>query len=191
VLKSKSNQLLCTPCQLAKSRKLPFCDSSHVTSAPLELIHSDVWTSTVLSTNGDNFYIIFVDDFSRYTWLVPLKHKSDALEQFVKFKCLTENLFSQKIKKFQTVGGGEYTSSAFSKFLADHGIFHRTTCPHTSQQNGIGERKHRHIIETGLSLLAQSHLPPKFWVDACHTVVYLINRMPIGIARDSPATREF
>jgi transposase InsO family protein len=126
-----------------------------------------------------------VDDFSRYTWLLPLKHKSDALEQFVKFKCLTENLFSQKIKQFQTDGGGEYTSSAFSKFLVDHGIFHRTICPHTSQQNGIAERKHRHIIEIGLSLLAQSHLPPKFWVDTCHTAVYLIHRMPTNTLQHS------
>jgi transposase InsO family protein len=113
------------------------------------------WVITpVLSTNGYKYYIIFVDDFSRHTWPIPLKHKSDALEQFVKFKCLTENLFSLRIKQLQKDGGGEYSSSAFSKFLADHGIFHRTTCPHTSQQNGIAERKHRHIIETGLRLLA-------------------------------------
>jgi hypothetical protein len=129
VLKSKSSQLLCTPCQLAKSRKLPFCDNSHVTSTPLELIHSDIWISPVLSTNGNKYYICFVDDISRYTWLIPLKHKSDVLEQFVKFKCLTENLFSLRIKQLQTDGGGEYSSSAFSKFLANYGIFHRSTCP--------------------------------------------------------------
>jgi hypothetical protein len=79
VLKSMSTQLLCTPCQLVKSRKLPFCDSSRVTSTPLELIHSDIWISSVSSSNGYKYYIIFVYDFSRYTWLIPLKHKSDAL----------------------------------------------------------------------------------------------------------------
>jgi hypothetical protein len=71
VLKSRSNQLLCTLCQLAKSRKLNFCDSSLVTTTPLELIHSDIWISPVLSTNGYKYYIIVVDDFSRYTWLIP------------------------------------------------------------------------------------------------------------------------
>jgi hypothetical protein len=154
VLKSKSSQLLCIPCHLAKSSKLPFCESSRVTLTPLELIHSDIWISPVLSTNGYKYYIIFVDDFSRYTGQIPLKQISDALEQFVKFKCLTENLFSLRIKQLQTDERGEYSSSAFSKFLADHGIFHRTTCPQTSQQNEIAKRKHRHIIETGLSLLA-------------------------------------
>jgi hypothetical protein len=43
VLKSKSNKLLCTLCQLAKSKKLLFCDSSPILSTPLELIHSDIW----------------------------------------------------------------------------------------------------------------------------------------------------
>jgi hypothetical protein len=80
MLKSKSSQFLCTPCQLGKSRKLLFCDSSRVTSAPLELIHSDIWTSPILSTNGYKYYVIFVDDFSRYMWLFPLKQKSDALD---------------------------------------------------------------------------------------------------------------
>lgn len=52
------------------------------------------------------------------------------------------------------------------------------SCPHTSQQNGIAERKHRHIVETGLALLAQSSLPLYFWDEAFLTACYLINRMP-------------
>ena len=46
------------------------------------------------------------------------------------------------------------------------------------EQNGISERKHRHIMEAGLSLLAQSHLSSQFWVDAFKTAIYLINRLP-------------
>jgi hypothetical protein len=96
----------------------------------------------------------------------------------VKFKCLLENLLSTKIKRLQTDGGGEFTSLAFEKYLSDNGIFHQKSCPHTSQQNGIAERKHRHIVETGLTLLAQSHLPSRYWVEAFQTGVYLINRLP-------------
>lgn len=54
----------------------------------------------------------------------------------------------------------------------------RHPCPYTSRQNGKVERKHRHIIETSLTLLAQSKLPLKFWWEACETVVYLLNRLP-------------
>lgn len=55
---------------------------------------------------------------------------------------------------------------------------HRLSCPHTSEQNGIVERRHRHVVETGLTLLAQSNVPKRFWDFTFETVVYLINRMP-------------
>jgi transposase InsO family protein len=86
----------------------------------------------------------------------------------------------------------EYTSNAFKNFLETHGILHRLTCPHTFEQNGIAERKHRHIIETGLSLLAQSSLNSKHWVDAFFTTVYLINRMPtVVLDHQSPYFKLF
>jgi hypothetical protein len=174
----RSSSILCLPCQVAKSKQLPFQDSHYVTNSPLELIHSDLWTLPLLSVNGSKFYVVFVDDFSRYTWIFPLQFKSDVFSCFVKFKCLIENMLSLKIKQLQTDGGGEYTSLQFKNYLSSHVILHRITCPHTSQQNGIAERKHRHIIETGLTLLAQSHLPPKLWEESFHTSVYLINRLP-------------
>jgi hypothetical protein len=159
VTDSKAEPSVCCDCQLAKSRQLPFPKSQPVTSTPLELVHSDIWTLPIYSISGCKYYAIFVDDFSRYSWLFPLKHKSDVLECFIKFKCLMENLLSCKLKRLQTDRGGEYTSHSFKQYLSTHGILHKITCPHTSQQNGIAERKHRHVIETGLALLAQSHLP--------------------------------
>lgn len=62
--------------------------------------------------------------------------------------------------------------------------------PHTSSQNGIAERKHRHIVETGLALLAHSSLPLRFWDEAFLTACYLINRMPTRLLNNvSPITR--
>lgn len=103
----------------------------------------------------------------------------------MKFKSLVENLFSCKIKQTQIDNGVEYISHAFTKFLKTHGILHRLTCPYTSEQNGIAEHKHRHITETGLSLLAQSHLSNKYWVDAFLTAIYLINRMPTPVLHNN------
>jgi hypothetical protein len=173
---SQRQESLCEPCQLAKSKKLPFLISSRISNFPLELIRSDVWTSPVKSISGCKFYVLFVDDFSRFTWLFPLKHKSDIFVCFFKFKCLVENLLSRKIKQLQTDRGGEFTSSQFKTFLANNGIVHRISCPYTSEQNGIAECKHRHVVESGLALLAHSHLPNKYWVDAFLTAIYLINR---------------
>ena len=57
------------------------------------------------------------------------------------------------LKSFQSDRGGEFTSIVFRPHLDQHGIHHQLTCPHTPQQNGVVERKHRHIVETGLTLL--------------------------------------
>jgi hypothetical protein len=57
-------------------------------------------------------------------------------------------------------------------------VFFTVSHVHRPQQNRIAERKHRHIVETGLTLLAQSGLPPKYWVDSFLTSIFLINRLP-------------
>uniref|UniRef100_A0A2N9I1W1 Integrase catalytic domain-containing protein n=1 Tax=Fagus sylvatica TaxID=28930 RepID=A0A2N9I1W1_FAGSY len=85
---------------------------------------------------------------------------------------------STPIKSFQSDGGGEYSYTPFKNLLAQHGILHRFSCPHTSQQNGVAERKHRHVVDTGLALLAHSGLSTQYWVEAFLTAIYLINRLP-------------
>ncbi|GAU35295.1 hypothetical protein TSUD_54540 [Trifolium subterraneum] len=54
----------------------------------------------------------------------------------------------------------------------------RLTCPHTSHQNGTVERKHRQIVEMGLTLLSQASMPLKFWDHNFTQAVYLINKLP-------------
>jgi hypothetical protein len=175
---------VCESYQLGKSKQLPFSESIRSSTSPLETIHSDVWTSPVSSLSGCKFYFLFIDEFSRFTWLYPIINKSDVFACFMKFKLLVKNIFSTKIKYFQSDNGGEYTSNQFKSFFNQHGIFHKLTCPHTSQQNGIAERKHRHIMEIGLTLLAQSGLPYKYWVDSFLTSIYLINRLPTPVLQN-------
>lgn len=79
----------------------------------------------------------------------------------------------------RTDGGGEFSSKNLAEFLHLKGILHQRSCPHTLEQNGVVERKHRHLVETALTLLAQSALPKSLWVEAFHTALHLINRLPI------------
>ncbi|KAK9079893.1 hypothetical protein SSX86_001566 [Deinandra increscens subsp. villosa] len=90
---------------------------------------------------------------------------------------MAERQFQTKLKSVQTDWGGEFCS--LSSFFLNLGIRHRLSCPHTSEQNDTVERRHRHVVETGLTLLAQSHVPRRFWHFAFDTAVYLINRMPM------------
>ena len=92
-----------------------------------------------------------------------------------------EKQFSSTIKQIQSNEGGEYTSSIFQSFLNKNGIIHHKSSPYTSQQNGLAERKLRHFLKTGLTLLAHSHLSNKYWMDFFLTSVYLINRLPAQI----------
>uniref|UniRef100_A0A2N9G9A2 Integrase catalytic domain-containing protein n=1 Tax=Fagus sylvatica TaxID=28930 RepID=A0A2N9G9A2_FAGSY len=77
------------------------------------------------------------------------------------------------------LGSSSSLSSDFSSdFLSTNGISHLTTPPHTPEHNGYSERRHLHIVETGLALLTHASLPRSYWTYAFATAVYLINRMP-------------
>ncbi|RVW43729.1 Retrovirus-related Pol polyprotein from transposon TNT 1-94 [Vitis vinifera] len=68
--------------------------------------------------------------------------------------------------------------------MSHHGILHQSSCAHTPQQNGVAERKNRHLVETARTLLLHSHVPFRFWGDAVLTACYLINRMPSSVLPD-------
>lgn len=71
-----------------------------------------------------------------------------------------DNYFQRKILILYTDNGGEFT--ALASFLATHGITHLTTPPHTPEHNSYAERRHRHIVETGLTLLHHASIPLTF-----------------------------
>jgi histone deacetylase 1/2 len=108
-----------------------------------------------------------------------LKRKSDVFDVFVQFQTHVERLLGHKILHVQSNWGGEYRN--LNTFFHKLGIIHRVACPHTHQQNGAAERKHRHIVETSLTLLAHASMPFRYWSDAFFTTCFLINRMPTRV----------
>ena len=93
----------CNACQYGKQAKQSFKSIETKTSTALELIHSDLWGPTPIpSTHGHKYYISFVDERTRYTWLFPLTAKSQALNTFIVFKTQIEKQLNLKIKALQT-----------------------------------------------------------------------------------------
>ena len=126
-----------------------------------------------MSVDDFKYYFIFVDHFTKYMWLYPLKRKSQVYNVFVRLKSLVENHFQRKIITLYSDNRGEY--QALSNFLATSGVSHLTLSPHTPEHNGYSERRHHHIVETGLSLLSHASMPLSHWSYAFSTAVYLIN----------------
>jgi hypothetical protein len=81
----------------------------------------------------------------------------------------------------QTNWGGEYEK--LNSFFQKIGITHHVSCPHAHQQNNSAKRKHRHIIEVGLALLANASMPLKFWDEAFITAMHLINLLPSRVIK--------
>ncbi|KAJ0808584.1 putative RNA-directed DNA polymerase [Helianthus annuus] len=174
---NKSSSTPCNACHVGKSSKLSLSTSDFKSTSVLDLIYCDVWgPAPVTSYDGHRYFLLCVDHFTRYMWIFPLKQKSDVFAIFKQFVAMVERQFQSKVKSVQTDWGGEFRN--LPSFFSPLGIIHRRSCPHTSEQNGFVERRHRHVVETGLTLLAQSGVPSRFWHFAFDTVVYLINRMP-------------
>ena len=152
------------------------------TTRPFQVIHMDVWgPAPYLSIEGYRFYIAFVDDFPRYTWIYPLHLKSKAATICLQFHRMIERHFDTKVKCFQFDWGGEFRK--FQPIFQELGIQFRHPCPHTHQQNGKVERKHRSIVEIGLTLLAQASMDLKFWWEAFDLSTYLLNRLPTPVLK--------
>lgn len=83
------------------------------------------------------------------------------------FSLICLHQFSTTIKVLQSDEGGEYISKVFQAYLVSNGIEHHKSCPHTPEQNGLAKRKHRHIVETVITLLQIVKLPFSFWFYAC------------------------
>lgn len=125
---SENKETVCDACQKGKSHQLPYPRSTCVSSSRLELNFSDVWGPAPTSVGRNNYYVSFIDDFSKFTWVYLLRQKSDVFQKFHEFQNLVERQFNKKIVTVQTDWGGEYQK--LNSFFQCVGITHHVSCPH-------------------------------------------------------------
>ncbi|RVW70757.1 Retrovirus-related Pol polyprotein from transposon RE1 [Vitis vinifera] len=121
---STLSSLPCESCQLGKHTRVSFPKRlNNRAKSPFELVHTNVWgPCRTASTLGFQYFVTFIDDYSR---------------------CTCDN-------------AREYFSAQFTSFMSHHGILHQSSCAHTPQQNGVAERKNRHLVETARTILLHS-----------------------------------
>ncbi|CAJ2635918.1 unnamed protein product [Trifolium pratense] len=169
----------CEACEFAKHHRSHFPLQPYKPSKPFSVIHSDVWGPNRTSTlSHKKLFITFIDDHSRVCWVYLLKGKSDVCQAVKDFVKMVQNQFQTNIQVFRSDNGKEYFNTMLSDFFRENGIVHQSSCPNTPQQNGVAERKNRHLLEVARALLFASKVPNYLWGEAVLTAAYLINRVP-------------
>jgi len=126
------SELVCDACLQAKSHQLPYPKSVSESSFPLQLIFSDVWGPAPKSVGHYQYYVSFIDDFSKFTWIFFLKNRSDVYQVFLDFQKLVERQFNRKIMTMQTDWGGEYQKlNSFFKTNWDYPSCFLSSCSST------------------------------------------------------------
>ncbi|RVW98707.1 Copia protein [Vitis vinifera] len=169
----------CEICQFAKHTRTVYPQIPYKPSTVFSLVHSDVWgPSRIKNISDTRWFVTFVDDHTRVTWVFLMKEKSEVGHIFQTFNRMVQNQFNSKIQVLKSDNAKEYFTSSLSTYLQNHGIIHISSCVDTPQQNGVAERKNRHLLEVARCLMFSSNVPNYFWGEAILTATYLINRMP-------------
>ncbi|KAJ0703042.1 putative RNA-directed DNA polymerase [Helianthus annuus] len=172
----------CEICHKSKQVRVPFPLSDHKSKGIGDIVHLDLWGPyRVASYEGYKYFLTIVDDYSRSVWCYLIKNKMEVFENLKDFYELVLTQFKTKIKVFRSDNGTEFVNNQMNSFFKEKGIIHQTSCSYTPQQNGVAERKHRHLLNIARALMFQGGLPLRFWSDCVLTVVYLINRLPSSV----------
>ncbi|RVW86926.1 Retrovirus-related Pol polyprotein from transposon RE1 [Vitis vinifera] len=143
---SSLSSLACESCQLGKHTRVSFPKRlNNRAKSHFELIHTNVWgPSRTASTLGFQYFVTFIDDYSRCTWLFLMKNRAELFSIFQKFYAEIQTQFNISIHVSRSDNAREYFSAPFTSFMSQHGIIHQSSCAHTPQQNGVAKCKNQH-----------------------------------------------
>jgi transposase InsO family protein len=137
-----------------------------------------VWSTFFSFFFGCKYFLTFIDDFSRRTWVYFLKLKSKVFDKFMAYKALVEKQFGHQIQRLRTDNGGEYVNNNFTSYCTTQGIQMQHTIPYTPQQNGVAERKNRTLKKMANCMIQSKGLSLKYWAKAINYANYIVNRTP-------------
>ncbi|WVZ71925.1 hypothetical protein U9M48_020454 [Paspalum notatum var. saurae] len=172
---------LCDSCLAGKQRRSPFAKKAKYRAGDrLELVHGDLCGPISPTTHGGRkYFLLLVDDTTRFMWLRLLSSKDEAPEAIKHFQAKVEAETGNKLKVLRTDRGGEFTSVEFGRYCADEGVERHLTAPYSPQQNGVVvERRNQTIVGMARSMLKAKKMPAEFWGEAVNTAVFILNRAP-------------
>ena len=152
----------CDVCIKGKSKRNSFGERIK-SEVKFERIHSDVCGPFPLDIHGNKYFVSFIDERTRFSWIYLLKKKEEVFEKFSNFKKMIQTQFDKSIRILRSDGGGEYKSKEFEQFMEKEGMVHEFTAPYSPQQNGIAERKNRSLLNITRCMLLGNDVSKGFW----------------------------
>src|SRR6185503_10853598 len=102
---------------------------------------------------GRRYFLLLVDDCSRFMWLQLLTSKDEAAEAIRRFKARAEVDSGKRLRVLRTDHGGEFTMVEFASYCAGEEVARQLTAPYSPQQNGVVERRNQTIVGMARSMM--------------------------------------
>jgi transposase InsO family protein len=148
-------------------------------SSPLQLVHSDLCGPlSSPSFSRCKYFLTFINDFSRRTWVYFVKLKREFFDKLLAYKALVEKQSGHQIQKLRTYNGGKYVNNNFSSYCTTQGIQMQHIVPYTPQQNGVSEKKNRTLKEIDNCMIHSKGLSLKYWAEEINSANYIVNCTP-------------
>jgi transposase InsO family protein len=123
------------------------------------------------------YFVIYIDDFSRYNYVYLVRHKSKSFKKCKEFKDEVENQFGKKIKVFRMDWDGKYLSGEFRGYLKAHGIVPQLTPLGMPQWNGVSKMRNRTLLGMVRSMMSKAEISHSFWEFILKTVAFMLNHV--------------
>nr|GFC02868.1 hypothetical protein [Tanacetum cinerariifolium] len=174
---------LCSACTMGKStRKIHKPKSKDTNQEKLYLLHMDLCgPMRVESVNGKKYILVIVDDYSRFTWIKFLRSKDETLDFIIKFLKMIQVRLKVPVCRIRTDNGTKFVNHTLQDYYEEVGISHETSVAHSSQQNGVVERRNRTLIEAARTMLIYAQAPLYLWEEAMATACFTQNHSIIRL----------
>ncbi len=177
----------CEACIRGKMTRAPWNGAMMRAKDILEIIHIDICgpMEVTSATGSFRYFLLFIDDYSRWTVFAPLVQRSDAAKRLKDFIAVVENKKGRKIKTIHGDNASEFIAGEFKSTMDAHGIEITTSPPYTPNHNAVVERMNMSVVQGAKAMMADAGLAKSWWADACRAFVYVKNRtVCAGIPKD-------
>ncbi|CAI5950067.1 unnamed protein product [Closterium sp. NIES-65] len=184
----------CLPCVKGRQRAAPHSSSFLPTTAPLQTLHMDVWGPARVRGQGqERYFLIVVDDYSRYTSVFPLRTKGEVPDVLIPWIRRARLQLSGRfhsdfpVLHLHSDRGGEFSSDLLATYCAEHGIEQSFTLPASPRQNGVAERRIGLVMEVARTSLIHAAAPHFLWSFAVRYAAHQLNLWPrVSLPETSP-----